>query len=176
MNRWGRCSRPCFTNKKCVLESRNQGAVIHPVIRIILQRLGLGLLTLFVVSVIIFSAIELLPGDFAQGGSGARAALPETVAAFRAELGLNDPPIQRYFQWIGGIMQGDFGVSFSGRGGSQGVDRSREVVELIAPRLRNTLFLAGLTALIAVPLALTLGITAALYRNSVYDKTVSTTT
>ena len=96
------------------MESRNQGAAIHPVIRIILQRLGLGLLTLFVVSVIIFSAIELLPGDFAQAVLG-QAALPETVAAFRAELGLNDPPIQRYFQWIGGIMQGDFGVSFSGR-------------------------------------------------------------
>ena len=175
MNRWGRCSRPCFTNKNACWKAAIKGAIIHPVIRIILQRLGLGLLTLFVVSVIIFSAIELLPGDFAQAVLG-QAALPETVAAFRAELGLNDPPIQRYFQWIGGIMQGDFGVSFSGRGGSQGVDRSREVVELIAPRLRNTLFLAGLTALIAVPLALTLGITAALYRNSVYDKTVSTTT
>ncbi len=144
---------------------------MHPIVRTVLQRLGLGLLTLFVVSIIIFSSLQFLPGDFATSVLG-QAATPETVAAFRKELGLNEPAITRYFQWIGGVLQGDFGSSFSGR--SQG--REREVMELIGPRLWNTLFLAGMTAIIAVPLALTLGITAALYRNSFYDRAVNATT
>ena len=72
-------------------------------------------------------------------------------------------------------MSGDFGQSFSGRAAS-GVDRSRAVVDLIAPRLWNTLFLAGMAAVIAVPLALFLGITAALYRNSLYDRAVNAVT
>ncbi|NNJ74755.1 MAG: ABC transporter permease [Anderseniella sp.] len=144
---------------------------MHPIVRTVLQRLGLGLLTLFVVSIIIFSSLQFLPGDFATSVLG-QAATPETVAAFRRELGLNDPAITRYIQWIGGVLQGDFGSSFSGR--SQG--REREVMELIGPRLWNTLFLAGMTAIIAVPLALTLGITAALYRNSFYDRAVNATT
>jgi len=144
---------------------------MHPILRTVLQRLGLGLLTLFVVSLIIFSSLQFLPGDFATSVLG-QAATPETVAAFRKELGLNDPAITRYLQWIGGVMQGDFGSSFSGR--SQG--REREVLGLIGPRLWNTLFLAGMTAAIAVPLALALGITAALYRNSFYDRFVNATT
>ncbi|MEO1680924.1 MAG: ABC transporter permease [Pseudomonadota bacterium] len=147
---------------------------MHPVVSIVLQRLALGLLTLFFVSVIIFMAIEMLPGDFTQAVLG-QAATEETVAAFRRELGLDQPAYLRYFEWIGGVLQGDFGTSFSGRAAS-GVDRSREVVELIGPRLANTLFLAGMTAIIAVPLALTLGITAALYRGSVYDRVVNATT
>ncbi len=144
---------------------------MHPILRTILQRLGLGLLTLFVVSIIIFSSLQFLPGDFATSVLG-QSATPETVAAFRRELGLNDPAVTRYIQWIGGVLQGDFGSSFSGR--SQG--REREVMELIGPRLWNTLFLASMTAIIAVPLALTLGITAALYRNSFYDRMVNATT
>ncbi|MEM9247764.1 MAG: ABC transporter permease [Pseudomonadota bacterium] len=147
---------------------------MHPVLTIVLQRLALGLMTLFFVSLIIFMSIELLPGDFTQAVLG-QAATEETVAAFRRELGLDQPAYVRYLDWIGGVLRGDFGTSFSGRAAS-GVDRSREVVELIGPRLWNTLFLAGMTALIAVPLALFLGITAALWRNSVYDKTVSATT
>jgi peptide/nickel transport system permease protein len=143
-------------------------------VSIILQRLALGLMTLFFVSIIIFMSIELLPGDFTEAVLG-QAATEETVAAFRRELGLDQPAYIRYFDWIGGVLQGDFGTSFSGRAAS-GVDRSREVVDLIAPRLANTLFLAGMTAVIAVPLALTLGITAALYRNSVYDRVVNATT
>ncbi|MEM6739608.1 MAG: ABC transporter permease [Pseudomonadota bacterium] len=147
---------------------------MHPVLTIVLQRLGLGVMTLFFVSIIIFMSIELLPGDFTQAVLG-QAATEETVAAFRRELGLDQPAYIRYFDWVGGVLRGDFGTSFSGRAAS-GVDRSREVVELIGPRLWNTLFLAGMTAIIAVPLALFLGITAALWRNSVYDKTVSATT
>ena len=147
---------------------------MHPVLRTILQRLGLGFVTLFVVSIIIFSSIEMLPGDFTQAVLG-QAATEDTVAAFRRELGLDKPAITRYFDWIGSVAQGDLGRSFSGRA-SSGIDRSRPVAEMVAPRLMNTLFLAGMTALIAVPLALFLGITAALKRNSFYDKLVSSLT
>ncbi len=147
---------------------------MHPVLKTIVERLVLGVMTLFFVSVIIFSSIELLPGDFGEAVLG-QAATEDTKAAFRRELGLDQPAYLRYVQWVGAVLQGDLGTSFSGRSAS-GVDRSRAVVDLIAPRLSNTLFLAGMAALIAVPLALFLGITAALYRNSVYDRSVNAVT
>ncbi len=143
---------------------------MHPVLRTVLQRLGLGLVTLFVVSIIIFSAIEMLPGDFAKAILG-QAATPETVAAFQKEIGLDKPPVERYVSWVGSVLQGDFGSSFASRVGYR-----RTVAELIAPRLYNTLFLATMTAIIAVPLALGLGILAALYRNSWFDRAVNAAT
>lgn len=143
---------------------------MHPLLRTVLQRLGLGFISLFVVSLIIFSAIEFLPGDFAKAILG-QAATPETVEAFQKEIGLDKPPVERYLHWIGGVLQGDFGSSFSSRVGFR-----RTVIDIIAPRLLNTLFLAGITALIAVPLALGLGLLAALYRNSFFDRAVNALT
>ena len=148
---------------------------MHPVVRTVLQRLGFGLLTLFVVSLIIFASVKALPGDFGEAVLG-QSALPETVAAFRKELGLDLPVHEQYLDWLGGILTGDLGNSFSGRGASGGQDRSRPVIDLLAPRLANTLFLASMAAIISVPLALFLGITAALYRNSVYDRSVNALT
>ncbi len=136
--------------------------------------MALGLATLFLVSIIIFLAIEMLPGDFGQAILG-QSATPETVAAFRRQLGLDQPPILRYLDWVLGAIQGDLGTSFSGRNAS-GANRSREVVDLIAPRLWNTLFLASMTAMIAVPISLILGITTALFRNSFFDRSVNTAT
>ncbi|AZQ66077.1 ABC transporter permease [Silicimonas algicola] len=147
---------------------------MHPILATVLQRLGLGLLTLFLVSIIIFSAIEFLPGDFTEAVLG-QSATEETVAAFRRELGLDQPAYVRYIDWIGSVAQGDLGQSFSGRA-SSGIDRSRSVAELIAPRLSNTLFLAGMTAIVAVPLALILGVTAALWRGGIYDRVVNAVT
>lgn len=116
----------------------------------------------------------MLPGDFGEAVLG-QAATDETVAAFREELGLDKPAVQRYLEWVGSVAKGDLGTSFSGRSAS-GVDRSRAVSEMIEPRLKNTLFLAGITAIIAVPLALFLGLSAALFRNTVYDRTVNAAT
>lgn len=147
---------------------------MHPVISTVIKRLALGIVTLFLVSLVIFSSVEFLPGDFTQAVLG-QAATKDTVAAFRAELGLDKPAVARYFDWVGSVMTGDLGKSFSGRSAS-GVDRSRDVADLIAPRLRNTLFLATFAAVIAVPVSLALGITAALYRNTFYDKAVSAAT
>jgi peptide/nickel transport system permease protein len=131
----------------------------------IAQRLALGLLTLFIVSVLIFLATELLPGDFAEEILG-QSATPETVAAIRRELGLDQPMVIRYVQWLSGAMQGDFGNSLANR---------RPVAELIGSRLGNTLFLALYAAAIAVPLSLMLGILVALFRNSAFDRIANAT-
>lgn len=143
---------------------------MSPVARTIVQRLGVGLLTLFIVSLVIFSLVEMLPGDYAKTMLG-QAATPETVAAFQREIGLDRPPVERYLNWVASVARGDFGQSFASRAGYP-----RPVAELIAPRLRNTLFLAGVTALIAVPLALLLGFLAALYRNSLFDRLINSLT
>ncbi|HUH07349.1 MAG TPA: ABC transporter permease [Egibacteraceae bacterium] len=127
------------------------------------KRLLAGLLTLFVISLLIFGAIELLPGDLAQEILG-QSATPETVAAFRRELGLDQPAYIRYFEWLGGVLQGDFGRSLANQ---------RPISELIGSRLGNTLFLALYAAAIAVPLSIVLGVLAALYRNSLYDRFVN---
>lgn len=133
---------------------------MNSVLRIIGQRLGFGILTLLVVSVIIFAAVELLPGDFAQERLG-QAATPEAVAAIRKQLGLDQPPVTRYFQWLGDAMQGDFGVSFG---------NNRPVADQLSAKFGNTLFLAVMAAIIAVPLALTLGVLTALFRNTIFDR------
>ncbi len=136
------------------------------IVTMVAQRLGLGLLTLFVVSLIIFLGVELLPGDLAEAILG-QAATPETVAAFRRELKLDLPAHTRYLEWLGGMLQGDMGRSLANQ---------REISELIGGRLVNTLFLAGLAAVISVPLAVTLGALAALYRNTFYDRCVNVVT
>lgn len=134
----------------------------HPVARMLLQRVALGFLSLLIVSLVIFLAVSMLPGDFAAAILG-RSATPETVAALREQLGLNLPWYQRYLTWLWHALTGDFGRSFS----------SRPVGHIIGPRLLNTLYLAALTALIAVPLAIALGIVAALYRNRFLDRLLS---
>jgi|TARA_B100000315_G_scaffold228549_1_gene237327 peptide/nickel transport system permease protein len=134
--------------------------------KIILQRLGLGLLTLFAVSVIIAFAVELLPGDITQAILG-QSANPETVAAFRAEIGLDRPAHVRYLEWLKGILTGDMGQSLANK---------RDIEDFFGARLSNTLFLGGVAAVISVPLALLLGVLAALYRDSIYDRVVNLTT
>ncbi|MFB9884938.1 ABC transporter permease [Balneatrix alpica] len=133
---------------------------MHTIIQMTLKRLGLGLVTLLVVSIIIFYAVELLPGDLAQAILG-QSATTETLAAFRQELGLDQPALTRYLNWLGQLLQGDFGRSLA---------NGREISELIGGRLANTLALACYAAIIAVPLSLLLGILAALYRHSWFDR------
>lgn len=127
------------------------------------QRIALGLLTLFVVSLLIAFGVELLPGDLAQEILG-QGATPEGLRVLRLQLGLDTPPHIRYLDWLGGMVTGDMGLSLANK---------RPISELIGPRLSNTLFLGGFAALIAIPVALILGILAALYRNSLYDRAVN---
>ncbi len=133
---------------------------------IVIKRLGLGVLTIIVISVLIFLGVEALPGDVATAILG-QEATPETVAAFRKELKLNLPPHVRYFAWLGDFLRGDMGNSLANK---------RPISELIFWRFQNTLFLAASAAVVAVPIAVILGILAALYRNSLFDKTISMVT
>lgn len=133
------------------------------VLPLVAKRLGLGLVTLLVVSIIIFGAVELLPGDVAQAVLG-QGATEENLAALRREMGLDRPAVIRYFEWLGGAVQGDFGTSLANQ---------RSVAEQLGPRFANTLFLAGVAALIAVPLAIFLGVMAALYRNTIGDRVIN---
>lgn len=131
------------------------------------------MLTLFIVSIIIFTAVNMLPGDFAQAILG-QSATDEAVAAIRRDLGLDQPPITRYWVWLTDTLSGDLGTSFAQANfasftGSE-TGGGTTVMAQIAPRFENTLFLAGVTALIAVPFAVGLGILAALFRNSAFDK------
>ena len=130
-----------------------------------LRRLALGLLSLLIVSIVIFTAVSMLPGDFASAILG-RSATPETVAAFQQKLGLNQPWPLRYLHWLGGAILGDFGNSFT----------SRPVSVVIGSRLVNTLKLAASTAIIAVPIAVSLGIVCARYRNKPIDRFLSAVT
>ncbi|SEW42634.1 peptide/nickel transport system permease protein [Cognatiyoonia koreensis] len=147
------------------------------VLSIIFKRLLLGLLTLFVISIVIFIAVNALPGDFAELILG-QGATPESVAAIRRDLGLDEPLYTRYFTWLGGMLTGDLGTSFAqlNFANAMGGAGSVTVAEQIAPRFANTIFLASVTAAIAVPVAVTLGILAALYRNTVFDRAANVLT
>lgn len=136
---------------------------MNAIVKLVAKRVALGLLTLFVVSLLIFLGVEALPGDLAEAILGMDAT-PETVSAFRQELNLDAPPHERYIEWLVGMMHGDFGNSLSNQ---------RPINELIGWRLQNTLILAASAAVICVPLSLILGILSALYRNSVLDRTTS---
>jgi peptide/nickel transport system permease protein len=132
----------------------------------IAQRLALGIVLLFAVSLLIFAGTEILPGDVAQAILG-QAATPEAVANIRAELGLDRPAAVRYLDWLAGAVKGDFGVSYSNQ---------RDIAEQISGRLGNTLLLAGCAAAIAVPLAILLGVLSVRYRNTLFDRAISTGT
>jgi len=121
---------------------------------------------MIVISVLIFVGVEALPGDLATAILG-QEATPETVAAFRKELKLDLPPHVRYFAWLGGFLKGELGNSLANK---------RPVAELIGWRFANTMFLAACSAVVAVPIAILLGILAALYRNSLFDRTISMVT
>ncbi|WP_426109409.1 ABC transporter permease [Pseudomonas sp. TWR1-1-4] len=137
---------------------------MNSLLKLVLQRLALGVLSLFAVSVIIFLAVGMLPGDIAQAMLG-QSATPETVAAFRAQLGLDLPPFTRFAHWLLRLLHGDMGASLANQ---------RPIAELIGARLGNTLSLAALAALVSVPTALVLGMLAALYRNSWFDRLLNT--
>ena len=138
----------------------------------VLRRIFIGFATLTVVSIIIFIGTSLLPGDVAEIILG-QMATPESLAALREKLGMNHPPHTRYLMWLGNLLSGDLGMSKAGSGaGTIGT----EISVMIAPRLVNTLRLAGMVALISIPLAMSLGLLASMYPGSRIDRTITFTT
>jgi peptide/nickel transport system permease protein len=139
---------------------------MHPILKLIAQRVALGLMLLFAASILIFGGTMMLPGDVAQQILG-QSATPESLANLRAELGLNDPPVARYFQWLGGFLTGDLGTALT---------NGRDIAESLGTRLGNTLFLAFWAAVISVPLAIFLGLLAVRYKDRWPDKLISAVT
>lgn len=130
------------------------------------QRFALGLLLLFAASVLIFVGTQILPGDVAQSILG-QSATPQTLANLREQLGLNEPALTRYFSWLFGVLQGDLGTALS---------NGQPIAPALGGRLANTMFLAATAAVIAVPLAIILGLVSVRYRNRWPDKLISTVT
>lgn len=146
--------------------AKTKVATMNPILTIVLKRLLIGLLTLWLVTIIIFGAIELLPGDIATEKLG-QAATEESLAAFREQFDLNGPVYQRYLSWLAGAVTGDFGVSLANQ---------RPISEVIGQRTANTFFLAGYAAAISVPISIIAGMMAALYNGSWFDRLLSSTT
>jgi peptide/nickel transport system permease protein len=139
---------------------------VHPIVKLVAQRLALGLLLLLAVSALIFLGVEALPGDTAQAILGQQAT-EQALANLREKMQLGDPAIVRYFRWLGGILQGDLGLALS---------NGQDIAASIGQRLGNTMFLAFWAAIIAVPLAIILGLIAARYVGRWPDKLISAVT
>ncbi|MBN9064029.1 MAG: ABC transporter permease [Rhizobiales bacterium 65-9] len=132
-------------------------------INVLAPRIVLAVLTLFIISLVIFFSVELLPGDTAEAMLGHDATV-EALATLRRELQLDSPAYVRYWRWIIDLLHGDLGKSLSS---------GRAVSDLLAQRLPNTFFLAGFAALISVPLSFVLGVITALYRERAVDRGVN---
>lgn len=139
---------------------------MHPILKLIVQRLALGIMLLLAASVLIFAGTTMLPGDVAQSILG-QSATPEALANMRRELGVDQPAVTRYFSWLGAFLQGDLGTALT---------NGRDIAESLGGRLKNTLFLAFCAALISVPLAIFRGLLAVRYKDRWPDKLISAVT
>lgn len=131
---------------------------------LLIRRLVLGLVTVGLVSLIIFTGVEILPGD-ACTAFLEREAQGRMLENCREDLDLNRPAATRYLDWATGALSGDLGYSANGQ---------KPIAGLVGYRLRNTLLLASLALLTGVPLALFLGVVAALQRDRLPDLAIST--
>lgn len=135
-------------------------------VRLVLNRLAYGAVTLLLVSAVIFLITSWLPGDAAQELLG-QSATPEAVAALREKLGLDRSPLARYGAWLRGLVTGDLGVSLAA---------NTPVADLVATRLPKSLLLAAITAVVSVPIALTIGIASAMWRGRRLDRSLNVAT
>ena len=133
---------------------------------LVLKRILLGLITLFIVSLITFVGVEVLPGD-ACTTYLEREAYGAALEACYKRLGLDIPAYERYVNWAVGVIQGDFGYSLSGE---------MKINDVLGPRVKNSLVLASASILIGIPIALLLGIITALWRDKLPDIIISTFT
>jgi peptide/nickel transport system permease protein len=137
--------------------------LIHGVTGFIVRRLLLGLLTLFLVSVVVFAATQALPGDAARAILG-RTATPESLAALRKQLHLGQPALQQYWTWLSGLLHGNLGNSLAA---------DEAVTTLLGKRLENSAVLVLLAAVISTPLAILLGAVSARRRDTPFDHAAS---
>ena len=145
---------------------RRRPRVFRGVTGFIVRRTLLGVLTLFIASIIIFAATQALPGDPARAILG-RTATPESLAALREQLDLDRPVTEQYWDWLSGVLTGDLGESLVA---------GQPVTELLGSRIVNSAFLMLLAALVSVPLAILIGVVSARRRDGPLDHTLSVTT
>ena len=126
----------------------------------ILKKVGIFILTLLGISVLVFLAFQIIPGDPTTRMLGTQAT-PEKVAALREQLGLNDPAIVRYFRWLFGFVRGDFGSSYS---------YNMPVSELISGKIAITAALSGMSFLMVLLMSLPIGILRARFAHSIPDR------
>ena len=122
-------------------------------------------MTLFIVSVAAFIAFQIIPGDVVTSILGTEST-PEREAQLRAELGLDQPPVQRYFSWMGGVLQGDLGVSYRY---SKNMNEMMPVAELIGDKLPVTLWLAAISLVLIIVLSIPLGVLWARSKSKLLD-------
>ena len=139
--------------------------------RAVVGRIGISIVTLWVVSLMIFGMTNLLPGDIAQIMLG-QLATPENTAALRVKLGLDKPAHIQYLIWLGNVALGDLGISKAGLGAGLGTP----IVEMLGPRAMNTLRLTVWVSVIAIPISLFLGLIAAMHPGTRLDRTVTFST
>jgi peptide/nickel transport system permease protein len=147
-------------------------------LRFVAKRLLLGAATLLAVSLLVFTATEILPGDVAHAVLG-RDATPETLAIVRHRLHADQSPVLQYAHWLGGILRGDFGDSLAASSTGlvdQGPKETFPVTSFVTGPLQNTLALMVATAVLLIPLSLALGFLAAIRRDSLVDRVINTTT
>jgi peptide/nickel transport system permease protein len=137
--------------------------VLRGIAGFIARRTILGLGTLFLVSVIVFAATQVLPGDPARSILG-RNATPESLATLRQQLDLGKPVVEQYTHWLGGLVTGDLGRSLAA---------NEPVTKLIGKRVENSAFLMVLAAIISIPLAIVIGSVAARRRDRPFDHVTS---
>jgi peptide/nickel transport system permease protein len=135
----------------------------HPLGRMIVGRVGAGILLAWVVSVIIFVSTEILPGNAAYAVLG-RYSTPSALAAVSAQLGLDKPAYQRYFDWLGGVLHGNLGNSLTAH---------ESVAAFMSGRLGNSLILAAVTMAVMIPLSLVLGLAAGTKAGQATDHFIS---
>jgi peptide/nickel transport system permease protein len=139
---------------------------VHGIAGFVVRRLLLGLVTLWIVSLMIFAATQALPGDAARSILG-RSATPESLAELRSQLGLDKSVFTQYREWITGIFTGDLGTSLA---------NSLPVTQVLGERLVYTFFLMLIAGAISVPLGILIGAVSARRRDSAFDQATSVTT
>jgi|tagenome__1003787_1003787.scaffolds.fasta_scaffold20871112_2 peptide/nickel transport system permease protein len=134
--------------------------------KMILRRIGLGILTLWLVSLVVFAAVVALPGDAATAMLG-KTATPARVAALREQLHLNESVVTQYTQWLKGILTFDFGNSAA---------TQQPVTQILSDRVANSAFLVFVASIIAMPLSIVIGVWMAMKRDRAVDSITSTVT
>ena len=136
------------------------------IVQTLVRRLLLGVVTLFLVSIVVFAATQLLPGDAARAVLG-RDATPERLAAFRREFHLDQSAVLQYWHWLSDLLTGHTGTSIA---------NGLPVWSSVQPRIVNSLYLLAFVAVVGVPLSMILGVWAALRRDRLFDHATSTAT